>query len=464
MNVLEALAGQLAVQRQLVAPAALEQILATSRGGGGTVSQLLLRGGLLGREALGQLLAAAATSQVVCPACGLSALPQQLAAAAPLDCPRCGGRLLVAETEEATSPPSFPAGRPSSSGSGRRDRHPFTPHGASPLDTRRIAAASGSARFDGDPTGTMRFRRALKEGGTVVPFELLEELGRGGMGVVYKARHTTRDELVALKVLRSGALASKKQRKRFEREVQAMARLDHPNVVPVRDVGRLGDNEYFTMALVDGRSLGDVLKTERLPARRAAEVALDVARGLEHAHQEGIVHRDIKPDNILVDRGGRALITDFGLVHDTDAEERLTRSGALVGTPYYMSPEQARGRRDLLGPQSDVYALGVVLFQMLSGQLPFRAETQLELVEKIVKTPAPAVSSLEPSVPSDLDAVVATCLRKRPDDRYPSAGALAADLERFLHGRPVSVRPPRSRRLVVVAGAAVATLLVLGGG
>lgn len=459
---------------------------------GANLGESLLRQGLIKAATLQELQTDVRQARLICPGCGLTATPNQLNPQAPLNCTRCQTTLILATGRDSRFDNTPGTGQwnregPTTTGS---NRHPQTNTPPTFVSTRsgsaRFPGGSGSARFPGgsgsarfgsgsgrgqapDPSGSMRFRHALeKPGGMVGEFELLKELGRGGMGVVYKARHLGRDELVALKVLLAGALASKRQLQRFQREISAMTQLDHPNIVTVKDVGSFGDNPFFTMELVEGRPLGDLVRTQRLSFRRSAEIAAEVARGLDHAHRHGVVHRDIKPDNILIELSGAALITDFGLVrHMDDDSERMTRSGALVGTPYYMSPEQARGKRDLVTGKTDIYALGIVLYYMTCNELPFRADTQMELISKIVsEAPAPPSVHKE-GVPAPLERIILKCMAKEQTDRYDTAADLAADLDRYLEGQEVHASAPRSgsggRLLAAAFGVLVLTLLgVLG--
>jgi serine/threonine protein kinase len=272
-------------------------------------------------------------------------------------------------------------------------------------------------------------------------YELLEELGRGGMGVVYKARQIGLNRLVALKMIRAGQLAAVAEVQRFRAEAEAVAQLDHPHIVPVHEVGEQHGLPYFSMELVEGTSLSEHLP--RLAGERRAAVRLlaTVARAIYHAHQRGIIHRDLKPANILVDANGEPHVTDFGLARRVEGGSGLTQTGAIVGTPSYMPPEQADGKKGLT-TAVDVYALGAILYELLTGRPPFVAETPVETVLQVRAGEPERPRSLNPQADRDLELICLKCLQKDPHHRYSSAEALAADLEHWQAGEPLSVRPP----------------------
>src|SRR6516165_5849969 len=272
-------------------------------------------------------------------------------------------------------------------------------------------------------------------------YEVEAVLGRGGMGVVFKARHLTLKRVVALKMLLAGAYARPEELARFRREAEAVAALRHPNIVPVHDAGDIAGRPYFTMECVEGGSLAQSLAGKPQPPHRAAELVATLASAVQFAHKCGFIHRDLKPANVLLTADGVPMITDFGLVRSIVAGPEVTRSGDFLGTPCYMAPEQARGHTSAVGPAADIYALGVVLYEMLTGRPPFEGETAADTLQKVVGEDPVPPSRLNPKVPPDLDTICLKCLQKSPARRYASAQDLADELHRFLDGKPVLARP-----------------------
>jgi hypothetical protein len=277
-------------------------------------------------------------------------------------------------------------------------------------------------------------RRSIPTG-----YDLIEPLGRGGMGVVFKARQRALGRVVALKQIAAGLDADLGELARFRIEAEAAARLKHPNIVAVFDVGEQDAVPFLAMELVEGGSLADRLKAGTIEPRQGAELVATLARAVQHAHDLGVVHRDLKPANILLAADGTPKIADFGLAKRLDASAAQTGSGALLGTPQYMAPEQAGGRD--AGPSADIYALGAVLYECLTGRPPFQAATPLEALEQVRFLDPPLPSRLRPRLPRDLETVCLKCLEKEPRRRYASSAALADDLDRFLRGEPIEARP-----------------------
>ena len=266
-------------------------------------------------------------------------------------------------------------------------------------------------------------------------------LGQGGMGIVYKAWHLRLNRPVALKMSLSGPYARPQELERFLREAEAVAALHHPNIVQIHDAGEVDGRPYFTMELVEGGKVADRIQGVPQPARQAAALVATLAEAVQAAHQRGIVHRDLKPGNILITVNGTPKVTDFGLARWLDGREELTLSGTPVGTPSYMAPEQARGDKVATGPASDTYALGAILYELLTGRPPFRSDTVSATLHQVVHEEAVPPRRLNPRVPRDLQTICLKCLHKEPQKRYASAQALADDLRRFERAEPIKARP-----------------------
>ena len=282
---------------------------------------------------------------------------------------------------------------------------------------------------------------------TLAHYEILSELGRGGMGVVYKARQKKLNRIVALKMILAGEHAGPEQLARFRAEGETLARLQHPNIVQIHEVGEWRAGEatppvpFFSLEFVDGGGLDQKIAGKPLPALEAAQLTMTLARAVQHAHQHGIVHRDLKPANVLLTQAGQAKIADFGLAKHLDTAAAQTRSGSILGSPSYLAPEQAAGRSREIGPCTDVYALGAILYEMLTGAAPFRGESPLDTVLLVmVQEPTPP-RQINPRVPRDLETICLKCLNKAPARRYASALALADDLARFVNGETITARP-----------------------
>ncbi len=271
-------------------------------------------------------------------------------------------------------------------------------------------------------------------------YDLLEEVGRGGMGVVYRARQRSLDRIVAVKMLLRRELASAADLARFRSEAEAAARLDHPGIVSVFEVGELDGHPFYSMQYVEGTTLARLLTGGPLPARDAATILAQVAEAVQAAHARGILHRDLKPSNILIDTDGCPRVSDFGLAKRLEADASVTHTGAILGTPCYMSPEQAAGSRGDVGPASDVWSLGAILYQMLTGRPPFQAASPMDTLLAVLESDPPVPRSINRSVDRDLELIALKSLQKPADLRYASAGALANDLRAFLAGEPVAAR------------------------
>src|SRR5947208_5477256 len=276
--------------------------------------------------------------------------------------------------------------------------------------------------------------------GELGDYELLEEIGRGGQGVVFRARQKSLNRTVALKVISLGQWASKAHLKRFRLEAEAAARLEHSGIVPIHEVGERDGSCYFSMQFIEGGQLDEVVKREPMPIRRAVELIANVARTVHYAHEHGILHRDIKPGNILLDAKGEPHLTDFGLARLVETESSVTHTLDVIGTPSYMAPEQAVGNNAAVSSVTDVYELGAVLYQLLTGKPPFAGGTTYETIKLLLDTEPRQPRLLNPKIDRDLSTICLKCLEKDPKRRYSSALALTEDLERWLKHEPILAR------------------------
>jgi serine/threonine-protein kinase len=303
-------------------------------------------------------------------------------------------------------------------------------------------------------------------------YEVLEEIGRGGMGVIYRARQRHSRRIVAVKRILPHYADSKEALARFRREAQAAASLDHPNILPIYEVSECDNGlPFFSMKFAAGRSLRDVAPALRNQPRRAVALVAKLARAVQYAHEQGIVHRDLKPGNVLLDARGEPLLSDFGLSKWLGTTTDLTLTLTIFGTPGYVAPEQVNGATAKLNPAVDVYSLGAILFDLLTGRPPFLGEHALKVIQLASEKPAPKLRTLAPALDRALETVCAKCLERESGARYRSAGALAEDLERWLQGRQIIARPVShqlrlwrwSRRNPAVAGMAglLLTLVVV---
>src|SRR5438874_9379339 len=353
-----------------------------------------------------------------CPKCG---------AQIPPDAPEggCPGCLLETGLGLLSDPP-VPGGDPSAIASAKGDDGGC----AENVEANTVAAARRSKKA----------ARAAEMLGELGDYELVEEVGSGGQGVVFRARQKSLNRTVALKVISLGQWASKAHLKRFRREAEAAASLDHPNIVPIYEVGEREGACYFSMKFVEGGQLDEVVKRAPMSIRQAAELIAKVARTVHYAHEHGILHRDIKPGNILLDAKGEPLLTDFGLARLVEAESTVTRTKEVMGTPSYMAPEQAVGNNAAVGSATDVYGLGAVLYQLLTGHPPFAGGATYETIKLLLDTEPRQPRLLNPKVDRELSTICLKCLEKDPKRRYSSALALAEDLEHWLKHEPILAR------------------------
>jgi WD40 repeat protein/predicted Ser/Thr protein kinase len=347
------------------------------------------------------------------------------------------------------------------------------PDGACPHCTLRAALGFADAEHPTGSAETVVIAKPLGEDDGALPrfgdYELLEEIARGGMGVVYRARQVSLDRIVAVKMLLFGPLASKEFVQRFRVEASAAASLQHPNIVAVHEVGVHQNQHYLVMDYIAGQTLSKLSGGQPLPPRAAATYVKTIAEAIHFAHERGVLHRDLKPSNVLIDLNDEPHVTDFGLAKRLDADSDLTLSGQVLGSPNYMSPEQATGKRGKVGRYSDVYSLGAILFHLLTGRPPFVAETASETIQLVLEREPFTPRSLVAGLPRDLETICLKCLQKEPAKRYATAQGLAHDLGHFLNDEPIQARPVSApekvwrwcRRKPMVATLSAATVVLL---
>ena len=293
-----------------------------------------------------------------------------------------------------------------------------------------------------DPKAAQASQPQAWQGMVLGDYELIEKLGEGGMGLVFKARQRRLNRIVALKMIRSGVLASHREIRLFQREAEAVAVLDHPNIVPIFETGVQGDLLFYSMKLITGRNLQESLARFQNQPAAIAMLVVKVADAIRHAHERGVLHRDLKPSNILVDENGEPHVIDFGLAKLLENDEStMASAGSAAGTPSYMAPEQAQGQRDQITTATDVYGLGTLLYALLTGRSPFRADTAQETIRQVIQQEPRRPRALDPQVDPDLETICLKCLEKDPRQRYASARDLAEDLERWSRGKPIVARP-----------------------
>ncbi len=319
----------------------------------------------------------------------------------------------------------------------------------------QLADSEQTGDFKYDPESTAIFASSglplpkSKSRVDIPGYKILGELGRGAMGVVYKAHQTRADRIVALKVMLHSDHAGGKELARFQIEAQSAARLLHPNIVQIYDVNQVGVTPYFTLEFVEGGTLARKMARQMLTTEESAQLMLTLCKAMAYAHTKGVIHRDLKPANILMANNVTPKIADFGLARKTDDVSHLTLDGTVLGTPNYMSPEQAFGKQAEIGPLSDVYTLGAILYEMLIGRPPFKGASAWEVIQQVRTADPTPPSTLQPGIPRDLETICLKCLQKEPDKRYGSAQLLADDLQRFLNNEPILARPVGSLERLV---------------
>jgi len=310
-------------------------------------------------------------------------------------------------------------------------------------------AASESDRFESQSDSiTAEFTPRFDFPCEFAAYTLLEEIGRGGMGIVYRATRRADGQLVAIKMILKGDFATLSDQQRFDAEAQAIAKLDHPSIVPIYEIGEFQGRSFFCMKLIEGVPLSERLMRGPLESHEAAKLLSQISRAIGHAHQQGVLHRDLKPSNILLDNEGRAYVADFGLAKHAESQKTLTKTGAILGTPSYMAPEQAAGARGQLNFTSDVYSLGAILYHTLCGRPPFLGASPVETVLMVLEQDPPALRTLNRQIDRSLEMITMRCLQKPQDLRYARAEDLANDLEAFLNDGFISARIGRFGQVI----------------
>jgi serine/threonine-protein kinase len=318
-----------------------------------------------------------------------------------------------------------------------------------PAEEATIAGSAVDNRLNPpDSQAVVRQGRSSPSRSRFGDFELIEEVSRGGMGVVYRARELQLNRIVALKMILAGELAGEEDVKRFRAEAEAAAQLEHPGIVPIHEIGSVGGQHYYTMSFIDGAGLDQFKGSGVRDPKSAARIVQQVAEAVDYAHTRGIVHRDLKPANVLMDAEGIPRITDFGLAKRTDASGELTRTGQILGTPGYMAPEQAAGESKFIGAAADIYALGALLYFLITGRPPFQSANVIDTLVQSLESEPTMPRNLNSSVPRPLEQICMRCLERDPADRYTSAAEVAQELNRFLQGEPVQARPPTATERV----------------